>query len=61
MGGEVGSCKRLVDKDPEKVRRFAIKFGRNGGFLLGARTVTLATKLLCRSNVKSHVKAADGE
>lgn len=49
-----------MDKEPEKVRRFTIKFGRDGGFMLGARTVTFAVKFLRRSNIISHVKAGDG-
>lgn len=60
VGGEVGSCKKLVDMEPENVRRLAIKLGRNGGFLLGDRMVTLAVKLLHKSNVKSRVKAGGG-
>lgn len=46
VGGDDESCTKSAVTVPEKVRRFAMKFGRKGGPLLGEFNVTLTVKLL---------------
>jgi hypothetical protein len=46
VGGDNGSCTKLAVAEPEKVRRFAMKFGRKGGPGLGEFRITLTIRSL---------------